>query len=90
MSCTNKHRQKESAERSKECNMSRFFTKQLLCHLYQPIHTTRGLHDASASNGCYNDVYHISRRTTRFHTETQNENRKTDARNGTQCQTAVT
>ena len=64
-------------------------TQHLFRQLNEPVHSARSLHDTRTGYGCNDDVDDIGWRSTWLQAETENENGETDARDGTECKTAI-
>ena len=90
MSCTDENRQEERTQRSEERDAVGVLTQQSLGNLDEPVHTARGLHDACTGDGSDDDVDDVGRGRTGFQTETEHQQCESDARDGAECQTAVT
>ena len=57
--------------------------------MYEPVHTTGGLHHAGASDGGDDDVDDVGGWVARFHAEAEYEYGESDARYGAESQGAV-
>ena len=87
---THKYREEESGERSQECDAVGMLTQKALSHLDEPVHTARGLHDASTGDGCDDDIDYVGRGSAWLEAESENKDGQADTRDCSQGQTAIT
>ena len=83
MTRTYKDGEKERGEGRQDGDALRMLTQYLLCYLYHPVHTARSLQHTRTGHSGNDNVDDVRRRIARLQTKPEDQDCKSDARDGT-------